>query len=72
MVFTPYPNKPVKEILPCGNTTHFVSVVWNRLNYAVLYYDIDECTVTVFDGLNQKISKWQDHIIHTERRAMAC
>jgi len=21
--------------------------------------------VTVFDGLNQKISKWQDHIIHT-------
>jgi len=65
MVFTPYPNKPVKEILPCGNTTHFVSVVWNRLNYAVLYYDIDECTVTVFDGLNQKISKWQDHIIHT-------
>jgi hypothetical protein len=31
----------------------------------VLYYDIIGRTVTVFDGLNQKISKWQDHIIHT-------
>jgi len=65
MVFFPYSNKPVNEILPYGNTTHFVSVVYNRLHFAVLYYDIDERTVTVFDGLNQKISKWQYHIIHT-------
>ena len=35
MVFTPYPNNPLNEILPHGNTTHFVSqhswwtdVVW--------------------------------------------
>ncbi len=65
MVFTPYPNKPVNEILPYGSMTNFVSVVYNRQHFAVLYYDIDERTVTVFDGLNQKISKWQDHIIHT-------
>jgi len=65
MVFTPYPNKPVYEILPYGKMTHFVPVVYNRLHFAVLYYDIDEHTVTVFDGLNQKTSKWQDHIILT-------
>jgi len=63
LVFTPYPNKPVNEILPYGNTTHFVSVVWNDSHYAVLYYDIDERTVTVFDGLNYDIRNWQEHII---------
>jgi hypothetical protein len=65
LVFTLYPNKPVNEILPYGNTTHFVSVVWNDSHYAVLYYDIDERTVTVFDGLNYDIRNWQEHIIHT-------
>jgi hypothetical protein len=65
MVFTPYPNNPVNEILPYGSTTHFVSVVWNRQHYAVLYYNIDKRSVTVFDGLNHDIRKWQDHVIHT-------
>jgi hypothetical protein len=65
MVFTPYPNKPVNEILPYVSMMHFVSVVWNHQHYAVLYYDINKCSVTVFDGLNQDIRKWQDHIIHT-------
>jgi len=32
MVFVPYPNNPVKKILPYGDTTHFVSVVWNCLS----------------------------------------
>ncbi len=67
MVYTPYPNKPVNEILPYGSTTHFVSVVWNRQHYTVLYYDIDERSVTVFDGLNQDIRKWQDHAKLTVR-----
>ncbi len=39
--------------------------MYNRQHFAVLYYDINGRTVTVFDGLNQKISKWQNHIIHT-------
>jgi len=65
MMFTLYPNNPVNEILPHGDTTHFVSFVWNHLHYAVLYYNIDTRSVTVFDGLNQDIRKWQDHIIHT-------
>ena len=65
MVFVPYPNNPVKEILPYGDTMHFASVVWNCQHYAVLYYDIDKQSVTVFEGLNQNIRKWQDHMIHT-------
>ncbi len=64
-MFTPYPNNPVNEILPYGSMTHFVSVEWNRQHYAVLYYDINKRSVTVFDGLSQDIHKWQDHIIHT-------
>ncbi len=31
----------------------------------MLYYNIAKCTVTVFDGLNATIKKWQEHIIHT-------
>jgi hypothetical protein len=65
MVFSPYPNNPLNEILPYGSTKHFVSVVWNRQHYKVLYYDIDKRFLTVFDGLNQDIRKWKDHIIHT-------
>ena len=65
MVFTPYPNNPVNEILPHGDRTNFVSVVCNRQHYAVLYYGIDKHSVTVFDGLNQDIRFWQGHIIHT-------
>jgi hypothetical protein len=65
MVFTPYPNNPVNEILPHGDRTNFVSVVWNRQHYAVLYYGIDKHSEPVFDGLNQDIRFWQGHIIHT-------
>jgi len=39
--------------------------VLNSSHYAVLYYDIDEHTVTVFDGLNMDICNWQEHIIYT-------
>ncbi len=65
MVFTSYPNKPIIEILSCGNVTHLVSVVFNNGQYAVLYYDIVGHMMTVYDGLNVSIKKWQDHIIHT-------
>jgi hypothetical protein len=65
MVYTPFPGYPVNEILPYGSTMHFVSVVWNRQHYSVLYYNIEKRSVTVLDGLNQDIRKWQDHIIHT-------
>ncbi len=65
MVSTPYPNKPILEVLGYGATMHFVSFVFNTDHFAVLYYDIAKCTVTVFDGLNYTIKYWQDYVIHT-------
>ncbi len=65
MISTPYPNKSNLEVLGYGDTTHFVSDVFNMDNFAVLYYDIAKCTATVFDGLNASIKNRQDHIIHT-------
>ncbi len=65
MVSTPYPHKPILNVLGYGDTTHFVSVVFNTDHFAVLNCDITKCTVTVFDGLNASIKNWQDHIIHT-------
>jgi hypothetical protein len=65
MVFCTYPKRQVMEILPYGNATHFVSIVFHKQYYAVLYYNIANCSVTVFNGLNMDIHKWQDHGIHT-------
>ncbi len=55
MISTLYPNKLILEILGYGATMHFVSVVFNTDHFAVLYYDIAKCIVTVFDGLNYTI-----------------
>jgi hypothetical protein len=64
-VFTPYPNAHVSKILSYGDSTHFVSVVYNRLHFAVLYYDIAGRTVTVYDGLNYDVDAWGPHVVHT-------
>jgi hypothetical protein len=65
MVFCTYPKRQVTEILPYGNATHFVSIVFHEQHHAVLYYNIANCSVAVFDGLTMDIQKWQDHVIHT-------
>jgi hypothetical protein len=52
MVFTPYPNNQIKEVLGYGDTTYFVSVVFNTDHFKVL------C-------LNTTINNWKEHIIHT-------
>jgi hypothetical protein len=67
MVLTTYPGnkEPIKEVIDYGDVTHFVSVVYNASHYAVLYYNIARCTMTVYDGLNYCITKQQDHILHT-------
>ncbi len=57
-VVTPYPDKPIKDVLDYGDTIHFVAVVFNPSHFAVLYYNIAKCTVTVYDGLNYSIKKW--------------
>ena len=66
MVYCPYPNSQIKNVLFIReNVTHLVSVVLNNSHFAVLYYDVKGKIVSVFDGLNMKITHWQQHIIHT-------
>ncbi len=65
MVFCTYPKRQVKEILPYGDTTRFVSVVVHEQHYADLYYNIANRSVAVFIGLNMDTQKWQDHVSHT-------
>jgi hypothetical protein len=66
MVFNPYPNQPIIETIPRGDATHFVSVALNHEHYGVLYYNITNRKVTVFDGLNKNLKTiWTSHIIHT-------
>ncbi len=37
MVSTPYPNKPILEVLGYGDTMHFVSDVFNTDHFVMLY-----------------------------------
>jgi hypothetical protein len=72
MAFCTYPKRQVTEILPYGNATQFVSIVFHKQHYAVLYYNIANCSVNGFDGLNMDIQKWQDHVIHTVKTYRYC
>jgi hypothetical protein len=67
MVLTTYPGnkEQIKDVIDYGDAMHFILVVYSSSHYAVLYYDIEQCTVTVYDGLKYCITEWQDHIIHT-------
>ena len=67
MVLCPTPKAIIDEehVLSAGDATHFVSPVYDSNHFAVLYYDLYECTVTVFDGLNMDLRKWEKHIVHT-------
>ena len=68
MVFSKYPDAPIKEIFPCGDVMHFVSVVFNKNHFAVLYYNIANHRVSIFNSLNIKITLWQTHAIHTNKK----
>jgi hypothetical protein len=39
--------------------------LYSHSHFAVLYYDLQEDTVTVFDGLHMDIRKWERHVVHT-------
>jgi len=67
MVMTPSPNEIITDTLEYGDSTHFVSAVFNKGHFVVLYYDIKGYSVTVFDGLDMPISNWHTHIVHTIR-----
>ncbi len=71
MVLNPYPNKTINRVktLPDG-TTHLVTVCFNIilggiLHFAILYYNIQSRTVSVFDRLNNKLYNWRKHAINT-------
>jgi hypothetical protein len=67
MAITPCPKDEVTDILNYGDSTHFVSAVFHKNHFVVLYYNIVIHSVTVFDGLDMSISNWQNHILHTIR-----
>ena len=63
-------NEPIHEILPYdSSTTHFVSVVFNKSHFVVLYYNnlVDQ-TVLVFDCLRYDLKNWSGHIVSTIKR----
>ena len=65
-VITMYPNSVIhKKTFDVVNTTHFVSVVFAKQHFAVLYYDLAGRTVSVFDGLDMDVKTWSQHISHT-------
>ena len=68
MVITPFPKEHKVEpewVLSCDNATHFVTGAFSSSHFAVLLYNLQECTVTVFDGLYMDIKQWEHHILHT-------
>jgi hypothetical protein len=65
-VITMYPNSVIhQKTFDVVNTTHFVSVVFAKQHFAVLYYDLAGRTVSVFDGLDMDLKTWSQHISHT-------
>jgi len=53
------------DIQTYGDATHMVSVAFGDSHFAVLYYDIHNRHVTVFDGLRYPISTWEKQIVAT-------
>jgi hypothetical protein len=45
--------------------THIVTPAYTPGHFALLYFDLQEATVTVLDGLRVDIRKWERHIIYT-------
>jgi len=53
------------NLLDHGNATHFVSVAFNHSHFVVLYYNIRDRKVTVYDGLRMSMDSWAAQIIGT-------
>lgn len=47
--------------------TTLLLVAFSSSHFAVLEFNVHKRTVSVFDGLNQNINNWVDHVIHTLR-----
>ena len=57
MVMQPSPKDEVEPecVLSCEDATHFLTPAFNHGHFVVLLYNLQECTVTVFDGLYMDI-----------------
>jgi hypothetical protein len=67
MVMQPTPKDEVAPecVLSCDDATHFLTPAFNKGHFVVLLYNLQECTVTVFNGLYMDIKQWEHHIVHT-------
>ncbi len=67
MVMQPTPKDEVnpKCVLSSDDATHFLTPAFSSGLFVVLLYNLQECTVTVFDGLYMDIKHWEAHIVHT-------
>ena len=51
------------DVTPCeDNVTHLVTVSYKSGHFAVLLFDVRNHEVTVYDGLNGSIKKWNKHV----------
>ena len=67
VVITPSPKAEVEPewVLSCDDAIHFLCPAFSSSHFVVLLYNLQECTVTVFDGLYMEIKQWEHHIVHT-------
>ena len=63
--YSPVKNMTQDDILEKGNAIYFVSVAWKHNHFVVLYYDILNREVIVYDGLRMPIRNWETQIIGT-------
>jgi len=67
MVLCPFPHAAVelnqtKKVKP--GVTHLVATVFANLHYAVLKFTLEDKSISVYDGLNYKITTWTNHVVH--------
>jgi len=63
--YSPVKTLTQDHILEKGDATHFVSVAWKQSHFVVLYYDIVNREVIVYDGLRMWIRNWEMQIVGT-------
>ena len=63
--YSPVKTLTQDHILEKGDATHFVSVAWKKSHFVVLYYDIVNREVIVYDGLRMRIRNWEMQIVST-------
>ena len=67
-----YPNEditPEQFVNFPSNVTRIVSVLHDRLHYAVLDIDIHGRRIIIFDGLNRPVSNWLLHVVSSLKRS---